>query len=268
MKTLLIIPAHNEAQNIGGVIAEIVAQKLGADLLVVDDGSSDGTAALAEGSGAQVVRLPFNLGYGAAVQTGLLYAAENGYDACVLIDGDGQHDPKYIPELLAPLAAGVADLALGSRFLGSADYSIPLGRRLGMHVFSKLASVFTHQQITDPTSGFQAIGSRLMKFFVNDNYPYDFPDADTLIRLYFAGFKIKEVPVTIRPRRHGTSMHGAARSFYYAYKMFFSIFIALTQRRMLTQEESNALGNQSDDGAIESDSAADNSPTRATETAR
>lgn len=268
MKTILIIPAHNEAENIGGVIAEIAALKLPTDLLVVDDGSSDRTASIAERRGARVVRLPFNLGYGAAVQTGLLYAATNGYDACVLIDGDAQHDPKYIPALLAPLAAGEADLALGSRFLGRADYSIPLGRRLGMIVFSKLASVFTHQQITDPTSGFQAIGSRLMKFFVNDNYPYDFPDADTLIRLYFAGFKIKEVPVTIRPRVHGASMHGPAQSLYYAYKMFFSIFIALTQRRMLTQEESDALGNQSDDGANKSDSAADNSPTGATETAR
>lgn len=268
MKTILIVPAHNEAKNIGGVIAEIAALKLPADLLVVDDGSSDRTAALAERRGARVVRLPYNLGYGAAVQTGLLYAATHGYDACVLIDGDAQHDPKYIPALLAPLEAGEADLALGSRFLGSADYSIPLGRRLGMKVFSKLASVFTRQQITDPTSGFQAIGSRLMKFFVNDNYPYDYPDADTLIRLYFAGFKIKEVPVTIRPRLHGASMHGGAHSVYYAYKMFFSIFIALTQRRMLTQEESNALGNQSDDGAIEPDSAADDRSTRATETAR
>ena len=268
MKTILIIPAHNEGENIGGVIAEIAALKLPADLLVVDDGSSDRTAPIAERRGARVVRLPFNLGYGAAVQTGLLYAATNGYDACVLIDGDAQHDPKYIPDLLAPLEAGEADLALGSRFLGNADYSIPLGRRLGMIVFSKLASLFTRQQITDPTSGFQAIGSRLMKFFVNDNYPYDFPDADTLIRLYFAGFKIKEVAVTIRPRLHGESMHGPARSLYYAYKMFFSIFIALTQRRMLTQEESDALGNQTDDGAIESGSAADDRPTRATETAR
>lgn len=268
MKTILIIPAHNEAENIGSVIAEIAALELPAEILVVDDGSSDETAAVAKRSGARVARLPFNLGYGAAVQTGLLYAAENGYDACVLIDGDGQHDPKYIPDLLAPLAAGEADLALGSRFLGSADYSIPPGRRLGMLVFSKLASLFTHQRITDPTSGFQAIGCRLMRFFVNDNYPYDFPDADTLIRLYFAGFKIKEVPVTIRPRLHGASMHGAAGALYYVYKMFFSIFIALTQRRMLTPEESNAPGNQSDDGTLESDSAADNSPARAAETAR
>jgi len=268
MKTLLIVPAHNEAENIGDVIAEITSLNLPGDLLVIDDGSSDETAALAERMDARVVRLPFNLGYGAAVQTGLLYAVLNGYDVCVLIDGDGQHDPKHISALLEPLERGEADLVLGSRFLGRADYSISLGRRLGMIVFSKLVSLFTHQQITDPTSGFQAIGGSLMKFFVKDNYPYDFPDADTLIRLYFAGFKIKEIPVTIRPRLHGESMHGAARSFYYVYKMFFSIFIALTQRRMLTQEEPNAFGDKSDDGAVEPDSAADNSPTRAAKTAR
>src|SRR5687768_2255458 len=155
MKCLLVIPAFNEAGNITFVIQEIHSLYPSIELLVVSDGSADATARLAEQAGAKVLRLPFNLGYGAAVQTGLLYAVEAGYDACVLIDGDGQHDPRYISDLIAPVAAGQADLALGSRFLGKADYSIPLGRKFGIYLFRKLASFFTHQQITDPTSGFQ-----------------------------------------------------------------------------------------------------------------
>jgi len=248
MKCLLIIPAHNEAENITSVITEIRSLRMSADLVVVDDGSTDATSDLASRAGARVLRLPFNLGYGAAVQSGLLYGVEAGYDVCVLIDGDGQHNPKYIADLIAPVEAGLADIALGSRFLGRADYSIPFARRLGIRLFRELASLITRQQITDPTSGFQAINNRLMRFFVNDNYPYDFPDADTLIRLYFAGFKIKEVPVNIRPRLRGESMHTAGRTLYYVYKMLFSIFIALTQRRLLMKGESNAFRDETLDG--------------------
>jgi glycosyltransferase involved in cell wall biosynthesis len=248
MKCVLIIPAYNEAENITSVISEIRRLHPSVDIAVVDDGSSDGTSALAERAGVKVLRLPFNLGYGAAAQTGLLYGVEAGYDLCVLIDGDGQHDPQYIADLIAPVESGQADIALGSRFLGKADYSIPLTRRLGILLFRKLASLITRQQITDPTSGFQAINRRLMKFFVNDNYPHDFPDADTLIRLYFAGFKIKEVPVTIRPRLRGQSMHGGAKTLYYIYKMLFSILIALTQRRILRKGEGDASDAESHGG--------------------
>ncbi len=244
MKILVVIPAHNEAENIASVIAEVRTHNPGVDILVINDGSKDATSAIAEGCGSKVVNLPFNLGYGAAVQTGMLYAVESNYDIVVLTDGDGQHDPRYIASLLEPIEQGAADLALGSRFLGKADYRLPFGRRVGMLLFSKLASVITRQQITDPTSGFQAVSRRLMNFFVSDHYPHDFPDADTLIRLCFAGFKIKEIPVTIRPRLKGESMHSGAKTLYYIYKMFFSIFIALTQRQLLAKGETNAISNQ------------------------
>jgi glycosyltransferase involved in cell wall biosynthesis len=257
MKRLLIIPAYNEAQNIASVIEEIRSLQPSVDLIVVDDGSSDSTSELAETAGATVLRLPFNLGYGAAVQSGLLYGVEGGYDLCVLIDGDGQHDPRFIADLLAPVEEGIADLALGSRFLGKADYSIPFARKVGIMLFRRLASIITRQQITDPTSGFQAINRRLMRFFVNDNYPYDFPDADTLIRLYFAGFKIREVPVTIRPRLRGESMHSAGKTFYYVYKMLFSIFIALTQRRLLMKGDDHAFRDETVNGYRQSAGDAD-----------
>ena len=229
MKIIIIIPAFNEAENIVSVITEVGALYPDVDILVVDDGSTDETPTLARERGVKLSSLPFNLGYGVAVQTGLIYAVEAGYDACVLLDGDGQHDPRFISELLSPVLAGQADLALGSRFLGSADYKLPVRRKIGIYLFSRLTSRITRQQITDPTSGFQVIGRDLMKFFARDNYPADYPDADTIIRLYYAGFRIKEVPVTIRPRLRGKSMHSGASTLYYVYKMLFSIFIALTE---------------------------------------
>lgn len=256
-KTLFVIPAYNEARNIASVIVEIASLRLDGDVVVIDDGSSDATSEVAAREGAKVLRLPFNSGYGAAVQTGLLYAVKSGYDLCVLLDGDGQHDPRYVPALIAPVASGTADLALGSRFLGRADYAIPFARRIGMTLFSALASLLTHQRITDPTSGFQAISARLMRFFADDNYPYDFPDADTIVRLHFAGFRISEIPVTIRPRLRGKSMHTLTTTLYYVYKMLFSIFIVLTQRRMLQKDIHHAADHQTAHGLEQLDRVAD-----------
>ena len=268
MRILIIIPAYNEAENISSVISEVYSMYPSTDLLVVDDGSSDATAALAESAGAKVLRLPFNLGYGAAVQTGMIYAVESGYDVCVLLDGDGQMDPRSISALIDQVAHYRVDLALGSRFLGTTDYTIPFGRRIGTLLFSKLTSFFTRQQVTDPTSGFQAINRRLMKFFARDNYPADYPDADTLIKLYFAGFTMREVPVTIRPRLRGKSMHNSVSSLYYIYKMLFSIFIALTQRRMLADGGHHATRNQDTDRQRQLPGADDDREPRASQTAR
>lgn len=247
MRTLFIIPAFNEARNIASIICEIKQYHENAEIIVVDDGSCDETADIAEKLGSRVIKHPFNLGYGAAIQTGLCFALEENYEACVLLDGDGQHDPKFISDLLEPVHAGKADIALGSRFLGTTDYSVPLLRKIGIRLFGKLASIFTRQEITDPTSGFQAIGPRLMKFFVNDNYPYDYPDADTLIRLSFAGFKIQEIPVKIRSRLAGESMHSGARTLYYIYKMLFSIFIAITQKSSIEKEQRHAIRDETGD---------------------
>jgi len=268
MRSLIVIPAYNEASSITSVICEARSLYPNLDLIVVDDGSNDLTSDLAESNGARVLRLPFNLGYGAAVQTGLIYAVEANYDACILIDGDGQMDPKDISALLSQVAYNHVDLALGSRFLGETEYAVPLTRRIGISLFSKVTSFVTHQQITDPTSGFQVIGRRLMEFFVKDNYPADFPDADTIIRLYFAGFKIKEVPVTIRRRMKGQSMHGGTSALYYIYKMLFSIFIALTQRNMLAKGGDRAISDQGDDHRLKPGGDADHCEPSATETAR
>jgi len=256
-KTLVIIPAHNEASNIGQVLAEIDDAKLklatvspGAmatvsrstrdavavspqaiDVLVVDDRSTDETASVAAQAGAGVLHLPNNLGYGGAVQAGFRYAVHHGYDFGVLMDADGQHDASCLGDLLHVVQSGEADVALGSRFLGRMEYKTTFAKRLGMSFFRTVVSRLTGRRITDPTSGFQALNRETMAFFAMDNYPVDFPDADTILLLHFAGFRLQEVPVIMRERLSGESMHSSWKPLYYVAKMFLSIFIVLLRQK-------------------------------------
>jgi len=234
-RILIIMPAHNEALNIGSVIENIRKYEPDIDVLVVNDDSGDRTAQVALDAGASVVTLPCNLGYGGAVQTGYKYAVEHDYDIGLIMDADGQHDPADIPVLLGVIRRGEADLALGSRFLGQLEYSPSWAKRMGMALFRRLATRMTGQRITDPTSGFQAMTKEVMRFFSRDNYPVDFPDADTIITVHFAGFRIKEVPVTMHERLSGKSMHNTLKGFYYTFKMFLSIFVVWLRRRTNSQ---------------------------------
>lgn len=222
---LIVIPVHNEAASLGAVLAETRLAAPGAAILVVDDASSDESAAIARAAGAAVVSHPFNLGYGAAIQTGFRYAAAHRYRRLVQLDGDGQHPPREIPRLLAEL--GRADLVIGSRFLGRGSYPVGPVRRLGMRLFSAAASLATGRRVTDASSGFQALNERLLRFLASQPYPSDFPDADTLIWLHRAGFRAVEVPVEMLPRRSGRSMIGSGRSVYYVFKMLLSILVTL-----------------------------------------
>lgn len=234
-RILIIMPAHNEALNIGSVIEDIRRHEPDIDVLVVNDDSGDQTAQVALDAGATVVTLPCNLGYGGAVQTGYRYAVEHDYDIGLIMDADGQHNPADIPALLGVIRRDEADLALGSRFLGQLEYSPSWAKRMGMALFRRLATRMTGQRITDPTSGFQAMTKEVMSFFSRDNYPVDFPDADTIITVHFAGFRIKEVPVTMRERLSGESMHNTLKGFYYTFKMFLSIFVVWLRRRTNSQ---------------------------------
>jgi len=238
-RVLVIIPAYNEEENIGKVIAEIRACVGDIEIVVINDNSSDNTAIVAKEAGVNVINLPHNLGYGGAVQTGFKYAISKGYEYGVQIDGDGQHDPHSMKDLLKVVQSGEADAAIGSRFLGSIQYRIPFFRRLGMAIFGRIVSWIIKQRISDPTSGYQALNQKVMKFFAYDNYPSDYPDADTLILLHFAGFKIKEIPVVMRERQFGKSMHTQLKSLYYIYKMFLAIFILLLQRKKIQRGENN-----------------------------
>ena len=232
-RVLVLMPAFNEEQSIGATLARIRSAIPEADLLVVNDCSADRTTEVAERAGARVVELPCNLGYGGAVQAGFEYALARGYDAVIQIDADGQHDPSSARDLLAPVLRGEADVAIGSRFLGEASYRVPALRRIGMRVFERIVTFVTRRHFSDPTSGYQAMNRNVLAFFARDNYPSDFPDADTIILLVLAGFRVQEIPVVMRARTAGASMHSNLKALYYVSKMFLAIFMVLVRRKML-----------------------------------
>jgi glycosyltransferase involved in cell wall biosynthesis len=223
------MPACNEEGRIASTISGI--RKFGnADIVVVDDGSNDSTASEARASGARVIELPFNLGYGAALQTGFKYALDKGYEFAVQMDADGQHDPASIKALIEPVIADEVDVAIGSRFMYKGNYKAPFVRRIGMYFFGLIASLFTGRKITDPTSGFQALNKKVMEFYASAAYPVDYPDADVIIMLHRQGFRFKEVPV-IMHNAAKRSMHGGILNpMYYIFKMMLSIFVTLLRK--------------------------------------
>lgn len=223
--TAVLIPVYNEEANIQKVINNIKAVIREARIIIVDDGSSDNSVEIALRAGAVVVNHPFNLGYGATLQTGYKYALRKGFKNVVQIDGDGQHDPSFIPALLKVLENNEADVVVGSRFMGEEVYKIPFARKIGMRLFSFIASAIMKQPITDSTSGYQALNGKVLQFYADKRYPVDFPDADVLIMLKRAGFRIKEVPV----KMYGSlkSMHSGFKPLYYIFKIFLSILLTV-----------------------------------------
>jgi glycosyltransferase involved in cell wall biosynthesis len=229
---LVVVPAHDEEASLPATLAAVRECLPLATVVVIDDCSGDRTAEVAAGGGAEVVTLPCNLGYGGAVQAGFKYALARGFRFVLQLDADGQHDPASAAALLAPVLAGEVEVAIGSRFLGQAHYPIPALRRLGMRLFARVVTFVSRQRFTDPTSGYQALGPKAIEFFAHDNYPSDFPDADTIILLVLAGFRVREVPVVMRARSAGSSMHSNLKAGYYVSKMFLSITMVLLRRRM------------------------------------
>ena len=230
-RILIIIPAYNEAVRIGEVVARVREINPDFDVAVVNDGSRDGTAQAAQAAGAEVISHPFNMGYGVAIQTGYKYALAKGYDFVGQMDGDGQHDPAFMPQVLAPVMAGETDFALGSRFLGVESYEPSVVRRVGMAFFCRLVSWLLGQQITDSTSGFQAFNRRVIRYFTTEVFPCDYPDADMLLTLHRAGFRIREVPVRMHASVSGKSMHAGWKPLYYIFKMLLSIFVTLLRKK-------------------------------------
>jgi hypothetical protein len=227
-RVLIIIPAYNEAPRIEKVIAGIRPQAPDADIVVVDDGSADETGEAARRAGVEVVSLPFNMGYGVALQTGFKYAKRHGYDYVVQMDGDGQHEPRCIADLLAAVQQPGVDIVLGSRWLGESEYKGPVLRKFGKFYFALLASLLTRLKVTDPTTGFQALRREVVEFYCTNVYPVDYPDADVIIMLNRAGFRVKEVPVTMYLSESGQSMHGGIlKPIYYGMKMMLSIGMTL-----------------------------------------
>jgi glycosyltransferase involved in cell wall biosynthesis len=229
VRRVAIVPALNEAATIARVIKEIRAVDPDFEILVVDDGSTDNTQAEAERAGALVARLPYNVGIGGAVQTGYQYARDHGFQVAVQIDGDGQHDPGELAQLLEPIAADRADMVVGSRFLGSGLYRAPFARRLGIRLLAAVVTLLIRQRMTDPTSGFRAVNRRGIVLFAVD-YPHDYPEAEANVLASRHRLRIVEVPVAMRDRAAGRSSITALRSFYYMIKVTLALFISVFRR--------------------------------------
>jgi len=229
-RPIVIIPAFNEAAHLPKLLDDLTAIGLDCELVVVDDGSTDETAAVAARHGAHVVRHPFNLGYGNALQTGYKYALKRGAALVVQIDADGQHDPRDIPKLIAPIARGECDLVLGSRFLEPTDYHMTFAKRVGSQFFGLMARTLG-LSVTDPTSGFQAINRKVLELYAGDFYPSDYPDVDVLLTAHRHGLRLGERSVNMSAGLRPSSLHGGLRSVYYAYKMLLSIWVASSINR-------------------------------------
>ena len=231
LRKVAIVPAYNEEGMVGRVVRDIRRSAPGFDVVVIDDGSTDGTAAEARAEGATVISHPFNLGIGGAVQSGFKYALREGYDIAAQVDGDGQHKPSYLPDLLAELhTSGKPDMVCGSRFRGDPGYKVPLGRRLGNLVFALVLTALTRRKITDPTSGFRIANRRGIEMFARD-YPHDYPEVEALLMLHAHRLRIREVPVRMNARGFGRSSIDYPRSAYYMAKVLLAILVGLFRRR-------------------------------------
>jgi glycosyltransferase involved in cell wall biosynthesis len=236
LKRIAIVPSLNEEASVGRVIDEIRAFDAGFDIVVVDDGSTDRTAGIAADRGAHVLRLPFNLGIGGAVQTGYRFAFERGYDVAVQVDGDGQHDPAQLPAILGPVLGGEADVCVGSRFAAGSGYQSSFARRLGIRLFARVVSAVVRQRVTDTTSGFRAVNRKGIALFAAD-YPHDYPEVEATVMSVKHKLRLREVPVEMRERAGGASSITALRSIYYMTKVLLAIFVGLFRRYAVPPEE-------------------------------
>jgi len=222
---LLVIPAFNEVAGIRKVLDRIAAAGIEAEVVVIDDGSSDGTAEIARAAGVTVLRHPFNMGYGAALQTGYKYAIDRQAALLVQMDADGQHDPAEIPLLVGPIESDEFDLVVGSRFLEETGYRMQPVRRLGRLVFRSIVRL-AGLRVSDPTSGFQAMNRRVLDVYARDFFPTDYPDVDVLLAAYRQGLRVGERAVHMTHAERESTLHGGLRSVYYVYKMLLAIWSA------------------------------------------
>lgn len=229
-RVLVIVPAYNEAGNILSTLTDL-RENTAYDCLVVDDGSTDETLLLCREYGVPVVSLPMNLGIGGAVQAGYKYAYRNAYDVAVQFDGDGQHDATFIVSLVAALEDEHFNMAIGSRFSSDFEdnFKSTRMRRVGIRWLSGVIYLFTHQVITDPTSGFRAVDRAVMKLFC-ESYPVDYPEPESAVVVLSHGLKIKEVGVMMNERKNGLSSIGSLSAMYYMVKVTLAVMTQSASR--------------------------------------
>lgn len=224
---LVIVPVHNEAESLGAVLNDLERHAPEYDVIVVNDGSTDGSAEIARCAGARVLEMPFNLGIGGAVQAGFRYALEHGYRVAAQMDGDGQHHAGQLERIVAPVLAGEYEMCIGSRFLdGSTDYPGSAARRFGTRFLSTFCGVITGLRITDATSGFRAYSLPALSYLAN-HYPSDYPEPEAIVLLRRRGLSIGEVSVSMGTRQGGRSSIRGPESVYYMIKVSLSLLLAL-----------------------------------------
>lgn len=224
MKKLIIIPAYNESASIQATVEEIKKEATDFDYVIINDCSSDNTREICEKNGFNVVNLPVNLGIGGAVQTGYKYGVKYGYDLAVQVDGDGQHDPKFLSKMSEYLLEADADMVIGSRFIEKEGFQSSGARRAGIRYFTFLIRLLTGKTVTDPTSGLRMVNRDIMEMFAQD-YPKDYPEPESVVAVLRRGKKVKELPVVMRERNGGVSSISLKKSVYYMIKVSLAILI-------------------------------------------
>lgn len=225
MKTLIIIPAYNEDECIKEVVESVYNANKNVDVVVVNDGSTDNTLNKIKETKAICLNLPINLGIGGAVQSGYMYAYLNDYDIAIQLDGDGQHDPKYIDEMINIIEKEKVDMVIGSRFIEDTGFKQSFMRALGNKVLSFEIKLFGNRKIYDTTSGYRAVNKDIIKYFSN-NYPYDYPEPDTNLKLILKGKNIKEIPVEMHQRKTGKSFVSPYKSVKYMIKVSLALIVS------------------------------------------
>ncbi|MBQ5558496.1 MAG: glycosyltransferase family 2 protein [Lachnospiraceae bacterium] len=225
MKKIVIIPAYNEEGNLLNTINDIKENAPDFDYVIINDCSTDDTLSICKKNNLNYLNLPINLGIGGAVQTGYRYAYYSGYDYAVQFDGDGQHDAKYLSEMVSYLTETDSDMVIGSRFIEKEGFQSSFLRRIGINYFTFYIKLLTGKKITDPTSGMRMINRKLLKKFTQE-YPKDYPEPESVVEILADGYKVSEIPVIMKERMEGTSSISFRKSIYYMIKVSFAILIA------------------------------------------
>ena len=235
MRVLVIIPAYNEEGAIVKTINKLKSEAKDIDYIIIDDCSKDNTYKICKEHNFNVIHLPINLGIGGAVQTGYKYALENNYDIAIQMDADGQHNPKYIKNLVKKIEEG-NNLVIGSRFIEKQGFQSTFIRRMGINLYSVIIKIFTKKTIKDTTSGFRAVDKKIIKIFAN-NYPVDYPEPETNAFIAKNKFRVVEVPMKMEERDSGKSSITPIKSIYYAIKVGLAVMLAcILKNREVTNE--------------------------------